>query len=447
METKCLLEGCDKPTPKASGRGRKKLFCSDAHRKAHSRINGHERRKPGFRHAPPPFGRFYGENRGNLKQQATPRTFICAQVLVVPFILWVPPLLGEGAAQDHPISFSQGDPYGNLWRHGPNHRHYGPGHLGTGGGFAVRQLYTDQDEVLFDAARPVILNGIEDIVERPDLADRAMFLTLEPIAEEHRRPEAGLWAAFETERPRILGALLNAVVEGLKRLPETRLPKLPRMADFALWATACETALWPVGTFWSAYSSNLDETVEGVIEANSVATAVRAFMSTQPEWAGTASDLLRTLASVSGERIAKSKDWPGNPRSLSGRFAPQLSCASSASRSNSGIARAERGTASSASLRRKAMGRNRPHRPHRPRRNRSARRMDWTGLYRNGDGGWCCGRSTTQPGEDRPCRPIESRGGTAADGTDANTALVLGAGRQGNDRREQCLAYPPKARQ
>ena len=50
--------------------------------------------------------------------------------------------------------------------------------LATGGGFAVRQLYSDQDEVLFDAARPVILNGIEEIVARPDLADRALFLTL-----------------------------------------------------------------------------------------------------------------------------------------------------------------------------------------------------------------------------------------------------------------------------
>ena len=91
--------------------------------------------------------------------------------------------------------------------------------LATGGGFAVRQLYTDQDEVLFDAARPVILNGIEDIVTRPDLADRAVFLTLEPIPEERRRPEAELWAAFEAERPRILGVLLDAVVEGLRRLP------------------------------------------------------------------------------------------------------------------------------------------------------------------------------------------------------------------------------------
>src|SRR5579872_5026268 len=99
-------------------------------------------------------------------------------------------------------------------------------------------------KILFDAARPVILNGIEDIVTRPDLADRGVFLTLEPIPEERRRPEAELWAAFEAERPRILGVLLDAVVEGLKRLPETHLPRLPRMADFALWATACETALW-----------------------------------------------------------------------------------------------------------------------------------------------------------------------------------------------------------
>jgi hypothetical protein len=105
--------------------------------------------------------------------------------------------------------------------------------LATGGGFAVRQLYSDQDEVLFDAARPVILNGIEDIVTRPDLADRAVFLTLEPIPEERRRPEQELWAAFEAERPRILGVLLDAVAKGLAQLQHTKLDRLPRMADFA----------------------------------------------------------------------------------------------------------------------------------------------------------------------------------------------------------------------
>ena len=192
--------------------------------------------------------------------------------------------------------------------------------LATGGGFAVRQLYSDQDEVLFDAARPVMLNGIEDIVARPDLADRAVFLTLEPIAEERRRPEEELWAAFEAERPRILGVLLDAAAKGLAMLPQTRLDKLPRMADFALWATACETALWPSGTFWSAYCGNRDEAVEGVIEADPIAAAVRALVATRTEWTGTASELLGALAEMAGERVAKSKAWPDSPRVLAGRL-------------------------------------------------------------------------------------------------------------------------------
>jgi hypothetical protein len=192
--------------------------------------------------------------------------------------------------------------------------------LATGGGFAVRQLYTDQDEVLFDATRPVILNGIEDIVTRPDLADRAILLTLEPIREERRRPEQELWSAFEMEHPRILGALLDAVVQGLRMLPQTRLDKLPRMADFALWATACETSLWPSGTFWTAYCGNRDEAVEGVIDADPIAAAVRGVMATKAVWTGTASDLLGALDAVAGERVAKSKTWPDSPRALAGRL-------------------------------------------------------------------------------------------------------------------------------
>jgi hypothetical protein len=39
--------------------------------------------------------------------------------------------------------------------------------LTSGGAFAVRQLYTNQDEVLFAAACPVILNGIEDVIPDP----------------------------------------------------------------------------------------------------------------------------------------------------------------------------------------------------------------------------------------------------------------------------------------
>ena len=54
--------------------------------------------------------------------------------------------------------------------------------LASGGSFALRQLYTDADEVLFQAARPTILNGIEDIITRQDLADRASFSRWDPFA-------------------------------------------------------------------------------------------------------------------------------------------------------------------------------------------------------------------------------------------------------------------------
>src|SRR5262249_19578295 len=58
--------------------------------------------------------------------------------------------------------------------------------LATGASFGLRQLYTDADEVLFQAARPILLNGIDDVIGRSDLADRALFLTLPPIADRRR---------------------------------------------------------------------------------------------------------------------------------------------------------------------------------------------------------------------------------------------------------------------
>ena len=176
--------------------------------------------------------------------------------------------------------------------------------LASGGSFAVRQLYTDQDEVLFQAARPAIVNGIEDIITRPDLADRAIFLTLPPVKDAQRRPEKAMWRDFELARPLILGALLDAVSHGLRTLPEVRLERLPRMADFALWATACETALWPAGTFLRAYEANRRAAIEGMVEADPVAARVRDIMAERTRWTGNASDLLRGGADASGRTMA-----------------------------------------------------------------------------------------------------------------------------------------------
>jgi hypothetical protein len=190
--------------------------------------------------------------------------------------------------------------------------------LASGGSFAVRQLYSDDDEVLFEAARPILLNGIEDVISRADLADRAVFLNLAPIAERERRSEVELWHEFENRRPRILGALLDAVAHGLRVLPRVRLERLPRMADFALWATACETAFWPAGSFIRAYEANRKAAVEDLIDADPVAARVYEIMTQRSSWAGTAADLLRLDVDRSGHGIEHR--WPQNPRALAGRL-------------------------------------------------------------------------------------------------------------------------------
>jgi hypothetical protein len=193
--------------------------------------------------------------------------------------------------------------------------------LASGGGFAVRQLYTDQDEVLFDAARPVILNGVEDVITRPDLADRALFLTLPSISEAQRRPEKDLWREFELARPRLLGALLDAASHGLRTRSDVRLDRLPRMADFAQWAAACESALWPPGTFSRAYAGNRRAAVEGMVDADPVAACVREIMAARSTWAGTAMDLLCAEADLAADGLSRSNpDWPKNPRALAGRL-------------------------------------------------------------------------------------------------------------------------------
>src|SRR5262249_36772567 len=149
------------------------------------------------------------------------------------------------------------------------------------------------------------------------------------IPEDKRRPEEELYAAFATVRPRILGALHDAMATGLRRLPEIRLQKLPRMADFAIWATACETGLrrsdgtfWAEGTFIKVYRGNIDEAVIMVLNANPVATAVQAFMAmqTQTSWTGTATDLLELLGRVAGEKATKAKTWPADATRLAGKL-------------------------------------------------------------------------------------------------------------------------------
>jgi hypothetical protein len=194
--------------------------------------------------------------------------------------------------------------------------------LATGGGFSTRELYTDTDEVILDLTRPVILNGIDHLAERPDLADRSIILNLPRIDETARREEAELHAAYELERPYVLGALFTAVSVALARLPDVKLPRKPRMADFALWAAAAASALgFESDEFVNAYSGNRADAVQETLDSDPVSAAIVMLINEkQGEWEGTARDLLADLERCVDDRVKKSAPWPKTPRGISGRL-------------------------------------------------------------------------------------------------------------------------------
>jgi len=200
--------------------------------------------------------------------------------------------------------------------------------LSTGGGFGTRELFTNREEEIFDAQRPVVLNGIEEVATRGDLLDRCVSIELEPIPEERRRPESELWAEVRASAGKILGALCGAVAHALRTHRDVRLSKLPRMADFAVWATAAERGLGlPEGAVMAAYSSNRAAANDVALDSSQVASLVIAMVREQGKWAGTATELLGVIDARADDQMRRAKWWPKSARAVAGvlrRLAPNL---------------------------------------------------------------------------------------------------------------------------
>ncbi len=162
--------------------------------------------------------------------------------------------------------------------------------LATGGGFATRTLYENDEETILNAQRPVILTGIDELARRGDLLSRCIILRLPVIQDSDRRTEAELMMAFENTLPDVLGGLLDAAAQALAQHASLQLPFKPRMADFATWVEAGASALGlERGQFLDAYARNR---VDSLVDANDIALdvsplpgAIRALMSVQKDCA------------------------------------------------------------------------------------------------------------------------------------------------------------------
>ncbi len=184
--------------------------------------------------------------------------------------------------------------------------------LATGGGFSTRELYSDQEEIIFEARRPVIVNGIEELLTRGDALDRALLVYLDEISDEDRLEEEEFWQAFEAARPRILGALLDAVVGALARRRYVRLESKPRMADFARWVVAAEPDLGlEDGAFMRAYQANRRAANEIALEANQMGAVIGELVEKNGgSWEGSATELLAAINEVASEDLQRLREWP-----------------------------------------------------------------------------------------------------------------------------------------
>ena len=188
--------------------------------------------------------------------------------------------------------------------------------LATGGGFGGRQLYSDHDEAVFDATRPLVFNAIPDLgAARPDFLDRSLIVEFFGLGPEMRRDEARFWCEFSKSRPRVLGALLDAAVTGLRILPNINLERPPRLADFAQWVSACEEGLgMEPGEALAACGANCAETRNLALEAFPLSEPLAAVAETG--FSGTMVELWFRLSKLRVDGNRRSPAWPRTASSL-----------------------------------------------------------------------------------------------------------------------------------
>ncbi len=191
----------------------------------------------------------------------------------------------------------------------------------TGDGDVRRLLYANGDLYVIAFRRVVILNGIDIGAVRDDLSDRLVTVDLNRIHDRRRQRDTDLTERSGRVAPLILGGLLDLASQVLAILPDVRLERSPRMADFAHVLAAVDRINGTDGM--GRYRQLAGELASDAVTSDPVLAALTSTV-TEP-WEGAAAQLLEKLtASLGGARPPK--DWP-SARSLAGllkRKAPSL---------------------------------------------------------------------------------------------------------------------------
>lgn len=184
--------------------------------------------------------------------------------------------------------------------------------LVTGEGDEVRKLYTDDAGVIREYKRALIINGINVPTDKPDFLDRCLPTELERIPKALRRSESELWAELHVERPKLLGAILDALSGAIAgRVP---LQETPRLADWAEHAAAVyEYVGWGRNKFLDDFANVEERQLSEVLEGSPVGAAIVKLMEDREEHTATSTELLEELGKVAdglGLNPDNNKQWP-----------------------------------------------------------------------------------------------------------------------------------------
>jgi hypothetical protein len=199
--------------------------------------------------------------------------------------------------------------------------------IATGGAYTKRKNYSDIDETILVAKNPLILTGIGDIATKGDLLSRSIIIHLPTISE--RMSETDFWKEFRTAQPRILGALLDAVSEGLKNFHFVEVESCEaRMLDFVKFGAAVENQLGlKKGEFVILCNQNHENANKIAIENNPIAILITQLMQKQNSWLGSATELLTDLYMLADEMTRRNPSFPKSSQKLSNyldRLAPSF---------------------------------------------------------------------------------------------------------------------------
>jgi hypothetical protein len=215
----------------------------------------------------------------------------------------------------------------------------------TGTGFSKRQLYTDDDDIIYYFKRCIGFNGINLAATKADLLDRGIIIQLERIPKQNRRKIEDIWNDFEILRPQLLAYIFDILVKILqvKQKGGIKLSNgLNRMADFEEYAEIISRCMgYGENEFLRVYQDNINLQIDEAIQANPLAQAIIELMAdeiikdektgveigTKPKEESltmTPTNLHRELENIAITKlnlnVSKIKSWPKTPNQLSRRL-------------------------------------------------------------------------------------------------------------------------------